>query len=55
VKRWLVLVLGLAAAAGALGVLAAGRRDAQLGSIDAASKRSLERVLAEAEREGAPR
>jgi hypothetical protein len=55
VKRWLALVLGLAAAAAALAVLAAGRRDAPLGSIDAASQRSLERVLADAERERAPR
>jgi hypothetical protein len=50
VQRWLALTLGLAAAAGALYVLAAGRGEEPLGRIDASSRHSLERVLEESSR-----
>lgn len=49
-KRWFALTLGLAIAAGALYVLAAGQGDEPLGHIDAASRDRLERVLEESSR-----
>ncbi len=64
VKRWLIAILGLALAAGALVALVSGRgprgraasRDQAPphGEIDDASRAELERVLREAGRESGP-
>ncbi|MDH3212595.1 MAG: hypothetical protein OEM05_08930 [Myxococcales bacterium] len=50
--RWLVLLLGLAIAAGAVYLLASGGEEdgPPLGEIDAPSRARLERVLREADR-----
>ncbi|MCP4239488.1 MAG: hypothetical protein GY772_02895 [bacterium] len=51
-RRWLLLGLGLLAAAGALLMLVGRGSDSPLAEIDAASRMKLERVLEQAETEG---